>query len=119
MCVSSCVDSRLGKVCVDWTVMTTDKSNEIITSGLWINYGGEKEQPIQSLERRGASTKLLSARRECHGWRRNNIVPTSAALGKVSIVEDVGFNYFTTGLGGSRVVNLYITNLGFGEPIVQ
>jgi NAD(P)-dependent dehydrogenase (short-subunit alcohol dehydrogenase family) len=41
----------------------------------------------------------------------------SAALGKR--VQDVRFNYFTAGLGGSGVVNLYITNLGFGEPMVQ
>ena len=27
--------------------------------------------------------------------------------------------FVTTGLGGSGVVNLYITNLGFGEPMVQ
>jgi NAD(P)-dependent dehydrogenase (short-subunit alcohol dehydrogenase family) len=41
----------------------------------------------------------------------------SAALGQR--VQDVRFNYFTAGLGGSGVVNLYITNLGFGEPMVQ
>jgi predicted dinucleotide-binding enzyme len=34
-------------------------------------------------------------------------------------VQDVRFQYFTAGLGGSGVVNLYITNLGFGEPMVQ
>jgi hypothetical protein len=37
----------------------------------------------------------------------------------VVVVEDVRFHYFTAGLGGSGVVNLYITNLGFGEPMVQ
>jgi len=43
----------------------------------------------------------------------------SAALGDDDRVEDIRFNYFTAGLGGSGVVNLYITNLGFGEPMVQ
>uniref|UniRef100_A0A7S4SZI3 Saccharopine dehydrogenase NADP binding domain-containing protein n=1 Tax=Ditylum brightwellii TaxID=49249 RepID=A0A7S4SZI3_9STRA len=37
----------------------------------------------------------------------------------VNKVRDVRFNYFTAGLGGSGDVNLYITNLGFGEPMVQ
>jgi len=30
-------------------------------------------------------------------------------------VQDLTFNYFTAGLGGSGDVNLYITNVGFGE----
>ena len=34
-------------------------------------------------------------------------------------VKDVRFNYFTAGLGGSGDINLYITNIGFGEPMVQ
>lgn len=36
-----------------------------------------------------------------------------------SLIQDVRFQYFTAGLGGSGAVNLYITNLGFGEPMVQ
>jgi hypothetical protein len=32
-------------------------------------------------------------------------------------VRDLSFNYFTAGLGGSGDVNLYITNVGFGEPV--
>lgn len=36
-----------------------------------------------------------------------------------STIKDVRFNYFTAGLGGSGDVNLYITNLGFGEPQAQ
>lgn len=55
-------------------------------------------------------------------WRRVHflvcpIKEASVALGER--VGDVRFNYFTAGLGGSGVVNLYITNLGFGEPMVQ
>mmetsp|Transcript_29163 Transcript_29163/g.62010 ORF Transcript_29163/g.62010 Transcript_29163/m.62010 type:complete len:478 (+) Transcript_29163:69-1502(+) len=34
-------------------------------------------------------------------------------------IQDTRFNYFTAGLGGSGDVNLYITNLGFGEPMAQ
>lgn len=34
-------------------------------------------------------------------------------------VQDLFFQYFTSGLGGSGPVNLYITNVGFGEPMVQ
>jgi NAD(P)-dependent dehydrogenase (short-subunit alcohol dehydrogenase family) len=34
-------------------------------------------------------------------------------------IEDVRFNYFTKGLGGSGTINLYITNLGFGDPMIQ
>ena len=34
-------------------------------------------------------------------------------------VIDAGFNYFTAGLGGSGDVNLYITNLGFGDDMPQ
>lgn len=30
-------------------------------------------------------------------------------------VGDIGFNYFTAGLGGSGDINLYITNKGFGD----
>jgi saccharopine dehydrogenase-like NADP-dependent oxidoreductase len=34
-------------------------------------------------------------------------------------IIDSGFNYFTAGLGGSGDVNLYITNLGFGDDMPQ
>lgn len=33
------------------------------------------------------------------------------------VIKDVTFNYFTAGLGGSGTVNLYITNLGFGDAM--
>ena len=36
-----------------------------------------------------------------------------------SSIQDTRFNYFTAGLGGSGDVNLYITNLGFGEAMPQ
>jgi len=45
---------------------------------------------------------------------RDESSPTSTS----TKVRDVRFNYFTKGLGGSGTINLYITNLGFGDPIV-
>ncbi|KAL7552799.1 hypothetical protein ACHAWF_016057, partial [Thalassiosira exigua] len=39
--------------------------------------------------------------------------------GKDTAIKDARFNYFTAGLGGSGDVNLYITNLGFGEAMAQ
>ena len=32
-------------------------------------------------------------------------------------VQNLSFNYFTAGLGGSGNINLLITNLGFGDPV--
>ena len=51
----------------------------------------------------------------------SNVLATEASsnLPKGTTVKDVRFNYFTAGLGGSGDVNLYITNLGFGEPMAQ
>jgi hypothetical protein len=44
---------------------------------------------------------------------------TTKATAKQAVVKDVRFNYFTKGLGGSGTVNLYITNLGFGDDMVM
>ena len=49
----------------------------------------------------------------------SNVLSKEASVALNSRIQDVRFNYFTAGLGGSGVVNLYITNLGFGEPMVQ
>jgi hypothetical protein len=43
----------------------------------------------------------------------------SSKLNPAEKVKDVRFNYFTAGLGGSGDINLYITNIGFGEAMVQ
>jgi hypothetical protein len=32
-------------------------------------------------------------------------------------IQDVRYNFFAAGLGGIGLVNLYITNIGFGDPI--
>jgi hypothetical protein len=52
----------------------------------------------------------------------SNVLAVEAANHATSMgpgrIQDVRFQYFTAGLGGSGVVNLYITNLGFGEPMV-
>ena len=49
----------------------------------------------------------------------SNVLAMEAASKIPSRIKDVRFNYFTAGLGGSGDVNLYITNLGFGEPMAQ
>lgn len=49
----------------------------------------------------------------------SNILALEAAQSGKKRVKDVRFHYFTAGLGGSGTVNLYITNLGFGEPMAQ
>ena len=51
----------------------------------------------------------------------SNVLAMEAAsfLEKGDHVKDVRFNYFTAGLGGSGDINLYITNIGFGEPMAQ
>lgn len=50
----------------------------------------------------------------------SNVLAKEAAQALApSGIQDVRFQYFTAGLGGSGVVNLYITSLGFGEAMVQ
>jgi hypothetical protein len=49
----------------------------------------------------------------------SNVLAMEAAHHLNSKVKDLFFSYFTSGLGGSGDVNLYITNLGFGEPMAQ
>lgn len=49
----------------------------------------------------------------------SNVLAQEAAQTSNKRVQDIRFQYFTAGLGGSGPVNLYITNLGFGEPMVQ
>jgi hypothetical protein len=49
----------------------------------------------------------------------STLIRRRGAGGEGSAVRDVRFNYFTAGLGGSGDVNLYITNLGFGEAMSQ
>lgn len=52
-----------------------------------------------------------------------SITSTDASENKskneVPTVKDVRFNYFTKGLGGSGTINLYITNIGFGDPMIM
>ena len=51
----------------------------------------------------------------------SNLLGMEAAsqLEESDSVRDLEFNYFTAGLGGSGDVNLYITNVGFGEPVYE
>jgi NAD(P)-dependent dehydrogenase (short-subunit alcohol dehydrogenase family) len=41
------------------------------------------------------------------------------ALDDTRDVQTLRFHYFTAGLGGSGPINLFITNLGFGDPMTQ
>ncbi|KAL7566437.1 hypothetical protein ACA910_000917 [Epithemia clementina (nom. ined.)] len=49
----------------------------------------------------------------------DNPIATSSSTTTIQGIQDVRFAYYTAGLGGSGPLNLYITNLGFGEPMVQ
>ena len=49
----------------------------------------------------------------------SNVLSQEAAAALGERVQNCQFCYFTAGLGGSGPLNLYITNLGFGEPMVQ
>jgi NAD(P)-dependent dehydrogenase (short-subunit alcohol dehydrogenase family) len=49
----------------------------------------------------------------------SNVLAMEGADNIEGPVQDVRFNYFTKGLGGSGTINLYITNIGFGEPMIQ
>ena len=47
-------------------------------------------------------------------------IETARALMKVTqqeAIQDIRYNFFAAGLGGIGLVNLYITNIGFGDPI--
>ena len=42
---------------------------------------------------------------------------SASMLPEGDAISRLEFSYFTAGLGGSGPVNLYITNLGFGEEV--
>ena len=47
-------------------------------------------------------------------------IETAKELMKVTqqeTIQDIRYNFFAAGLGGIGLVNLYITNIGFGDPI--
>lgn len=70
-------------------------------------------------EARGSGTTAILAAGAFPGLSNVLAMDAAASLPRDERIEDVRFNYFTAGLGGSGDVNLYITNLGFGEPMVQ
>ena len=49
----------------------------------------------------------------------SNVLAMEAAAKLNDRVQNCHFCYYTAGLGGSGPLNLYITNLGFGEPMAQ
>lgn len=47
-------------------------------------------------------------------------IETAKELMKITqqeTIQDIRYNFFAAGLGGIGLVNLYITNIGFGDPI--
>lgn len=82
--------------------------------------------PLPYLERgllldasaKASGTTALLAAGAFPGMSNVLAMETAQAVMKYSRNErvgDIGFNYFTAGLGGSGTVNLYITNKGFGD----
>ena len=81
------------------------------------------QQSLDLSERAKASqTTALCAAGAFPGM--SNVLAMEAAAGLQkdnpnAKIQDVRFNYFTKGLGGSGTINLYITNIGFGDPMTQ
>ena len=66
-----------------------------------------------------AGTKALVAAGAFPGMSNLMAMEAAGSLPPGRQIVDSGFNYFTAGLGGSGDVNLYITNLGFGDDMPQ
>lgn len=67
-----------------------------------------------------SSTTALIAAGAYPGMSNVLAVETASAVMESSQrnrVKDIRFNFFAAGLGGIGTVNLYITNIGFGDPI--
>ena len=66
---------------------------------------------------RQAGTLALCASGAFPGLSNVLAMECASRLGDGEAVQDVDFNYFTAGLGGSGEINLLITNEGFGDPV--
>lgn len=79
--------------------------------------------PLEYLEAalamRGAAEAAGTAAVVCAGAFPgfSNVIAMECASRLTSRVRDLRFSYFTAGLGGAGDINLYITNLGFGDPV--
>jgi hypothetical protein len=71
---------------------------------------------LDSLARDGGLTAMVAAG-AFPGM--SNVLALEIAGQRAAPVRDLYFQYFTAGLGGSGAINLYITNLGFGDDMVQ
>ena len=67
----------------------------------------------------GAGTLALVAGGAFPGLSNLLAMEAASELEQHDSVRDLEFHYFTAGLGGSGDVNLYITNVGFGEPVFE
>jgi len=74
--------------------------------------------PIEYLEAAQALPAPSTAALLCAGAfpGMSNVLAVEAASRLDARPKDLNFSYFTAGLGGSGVVNLDITNYGFGPP---
>jgi NADP-dependent 3-hydroxy acid dehydrogenase YdfG len=75
---------------------------------------------LMSDEAKASNTTALIAAGAYPGMSNVLAVETAAAVMRASQqnrVKDIRFNFFAAGLGGIGTVNLYITNVGFGDPI--
>lgn len=66
-----------------------------------------------------AGTKALIAAGAFPGMSNLMAMEAAGSLPPGCQIINSGFNYFTAGLGGSGDVNLFITNLGFGDDMPQ
>jgi len=73
---------------------------------------------LQTNKAAAAGTTVLVAAGAFPGMSNVLAVQAASQL-PAGRVQDVRFQYFTKGLGGSGPLNLFITNLGFGEPMAQ
>ncbi|GAX18465.1 hypothetical protein FisN_2Lh119 [Fistulifera solaris] len=73
----------------------------------------------QALLRKGGNTTALVAAGAFPGMSNVLGVEAVAQLDPQRTIQSLRFQYFTAGLGGSGPVNLFITNVGFGDPMTQ
>ncbi len=73
----------------------------------------------QALLRKGGNMTALVAAGAFPGMSNVLGVEAVAQLDPQRPIQSLRFQYFTAGLGGSGPVNLFITNVGFGDPMTQ
>lgn len=77
------------------------------------------EQSLLLSDTQRSNTTALVAAGAFPGMSNVLGVEAVAHLDPERTLESLRFQYFTAGLGGSGPVNLFITNVGFGDPMTQ